>query len=454
MLEQQTQARIAFDTLRREALDLLRQLPESGLDPTVALQRLGSFREQLRGQLSGGLATYTQGQTAVATAPHWVPPDVPNDEFPRADARRGAAPGGPPPELAAWYRQKLRNLAERTFAESPGGDGAGASNPLLAHRSILNIGPIDPGDQRLGAALREQQLVDTEVLTALLAEARRQRRTMRQMLLASGTVTLFQLASIEAGDWSALMLSELRVIDRLQVTPHEGLYRVFDPRHDREALCAILPRPTPTIRRCDDYRRHFTSAILGEPHLAATLEVLDIQGRPAVLQEWLSGLPATDWPVQAAAPGVCYKLLTQSAVGLAVAHGAGLVHGHLDQSLLLLTGDGIVKVCGVGEPPWLHAGGDADCRADLRALGRIMAGVCTPAGAHRGARTPALPKGLVAVLERLTADGDAGYADVSALLEDLDRMRGDIPSNTEAWDRLVKHVRDHGTPEALLRQSA
>ena len=43
---------------------------------------------------------------------------------------------------------------------------------------------------------------------------------------------------------------------------------------------------------------------------------------------------------------------------------------------------------------------------------------------------------------------------MSELLDDLQKAAGAIPPNAEAWDRLLKYVREHGTAEALLRQSA
>ena len=60
----------------------------------------------------------------------------------------------------------------------------------------------------------------------------------------------------------------------------------------------------------------------------------------------------------------------------------------------------------------------------------------------------------MSALYRLAADGDAGYKDVSELLDDLQKAAAAIPPNGEAWDRLLKYVREHGAAEMLLRQSA
>jgi hypothetical protein len=379
-------------------------------------------------------------------------------------------------EMREWYRRKLRDLAgiplvpdllrfdaepptlpvspAATFGELSAEDESGI---VPTKRDILSLS-ADQGDIKLGEILRQAQLVDADTLTALLAEARRQRRSLRQVLLSSGVITLYQLALIETGDVQGLMLGPVRVIDRLRNSAHETVYRVFDPRRGAEAVLRHLAEADMAdALKPDEFRQRFAQTRLNDPHLANTLEVLELSGRPAVLQEWLSGLPATDWPPLAAAPGVCHRLLTQAAQGLATAHHAGVVHGHLADALLLLTSDGVLKICGLGEPPWLSGVQHDDeptARDDLRALGRIVSGWCTPTGVRKGAKTKPLPEALVSVLYRLAAEGAAGYTDVKGLLEDLEKSAGAIPANAEAWDRLLKYVREHGTAEAMLRQSA
>jgi hypothetical protein len=388
-------------------------------------------------------------------------------------------------DMREWYRRKLRELAGiplvplvpklqlgnegnadaeptilpvRVNAEHPATTADGEPGIVPTVRSILSIsGAVDQGDQQLGQVLRGAQLIDADTLTALLAEARRQRRSLRQVLLASGVITLYQLALIEAGNVDGLMLGPVRIIDRLRNTAHETVYRVFDPRRGTEAVLRHLAEVDCDAAKSDEFRQRFAQAMLNDPHLANTLEVLELSGRPAAVQEWLAGLPASDWPPLAAAPGVCYRLLTQAAKGLARAHQAGVVHGHLSDALLLLTGDGVLKICGLGEPPWLiglHQDEEPTSRDDLSALGKIVSSWCTPPGVRKGPKTKPLPDALVSALYRLAADGDAGYRDVRELLDDLQKAAGAIPPNAEAWDRLVKYVREHGSAEALLRQSA
>ncbi len=49
-------------------------------------------------------------------------------------------------------------------------------------------------------------------------------------------------------------------------------------------------------------------------------------------------------------PGVCFRLFSQAALALDTLHKAGLAHGNLGEGSIFLTGDGIVKISGAGEP--------------------------------------------------------------------------------------------------------
>jgi chromosome segregation ATPase len=381
-------------------------------------------------------------------------------------------------DMRDWYRQKLRELAGISepegedvspLAPSPpsavprsGGEGSQSSDsdPLIpVRRDILSLtGDVDPADRQLGEQLRTMELIDPDTLTALLVEARRQRRSLRQVLLAGGTVTLYQMALIEAGDLDALMLGPVRVVDRLRATPHETMYRVFDPRRDQEALLRHLAESEMhDAVRPDEYRQRFGQTVLSHPNVAGALEVLEVGGRPAVLQEWLVGLNSPDWPAPlCGAPGVWLRLVTQAALGLHAAHEAGLTHGRLAPEHFLLTAEGVVKVSGFGEPPWLSPATTVsdDPAADLLALGQVTAGWVQAAGKRKG-KAKLLPDGLQAVLDRLTAiDPAARYPSTAVLLEDLDRASADVPANAEAWDRLLHHVRDNAVAPAALRASA
>src|SRR5437764_1996089 len=95
--------------------------------------------------------------------------------------------------------------------------------------------------------------------------------------------------------------------------------------------------------RPDECRQRFTGvAGVRHPNLAETLEVIEVAGRPAVLQECLTALPSGEWPALAAVPGVWYRLLSQAALGLHTLHNAGLTHGRLTAEDVVLTAEATV----------------------------------------------------------------------------------------------------------------
>ena len=379
-------------------------------------------------------------------------------------------------DMREWYRKKLRELAKQNAERGirnadaepeltlPRLADTGDASPDAVPHSAMD--DLEPGDRQLGELLRARGLVDADTLSALWTEASRQRRTLRQVLLASGTVTLYQLALIEAGNLDGLVLGRFRVIDRLRVSPKEAIYRVFDParaadktgglfllRHLGEAEMQDAVHP-------DEFRQRFAAVRdAAHPHVAGVAEVLEINGRPAVLQEWLTGLFSADWPAFAAHPGCWVRLAIMAAGALDAAHRVGLVHGRLTSDAFVLTADGQLKVTGFGEPAWLgvnpavHAAGAPGPDADLRAFGQVAFGWSQLAGKKKVARSKGFPESLWAVIRRLEADAEPPMADTVAaaqpygsaaeLVMDLQRIARDTPFSDDAWTKLLKHVAEH-----------
>lgn len=390
-------------------------------------------------------------------------------------------------EMQEWYRRKLRELTagrsrpagDGTILELPAAnsvnDPAGPS--VSPPRDILTLtGDVDPADRKLGELLLHLGLADEAMLIPLWNEARRQRRSLRQVLLSSGTITLYQMALIEASNLDGLALGRFRVVDRLQVTPHETIYRVFDPKRSETALLRHLSEAEmQDAVHPDEYRQRFAAAaFVSHPNLVGTWEVDDIQGRPAVLQEWVTGLPANDWPAFAAAPGVWYRLLGQAALGMQAAHQAGLFHGRFSANAVTLMTDGTVKLSGFGEPAWLHGTIEPEnpAAADMAALGRLAVewSLLTPP-VKRG-KPRLLPETLLRMIRRMGAPAVVGfnaqgqpeyeppypeherYPSIGAMLDDLDQAGAELPANSEAWERLIKFAGEHATGPLPQRRTA
>jgi hypothetical protein len=196
-------------------------------------------------------------------------------------------------------------------------------------------------------------------------------------------------------------------------------------------------------------------------HVAATYEVLEVAGRPAVLQEWLTGVPSGDWPALAAAPGVWFRLVSQAALALQATHAEGLVHGLLHAGSFIMTGGGVLKLCGLGEPRWLaspaevgSAPTESGPAGDLFDLGRVVAEWAAGTTARKGGKAKPLPEALQEVLASLTAeDPSKRPANATALLAELERAGADVPANAAAWERFVRQVREQSVDPAM-RQSA
>jgi chromosome segregation ATPase len=381
-------------------------------------------------------------------------------------------------DMREWYRKKLRELASgRTVDESdmpvlkgsPLAPRADHSGTAAEPPEVTTLDDLDPGDRQLGELLQSRGLVDAETIHALWAEAGRQRRTLRQVLLASGVVTLYQLALIEAGNLDALVLGRFRVVDRVRATPRETVYRVFDPNRRGVFLLRHLAEPeTHDAVRPDEFRQRFAAAAAAaHPNLANTLEVSEVGGRPAALQEIVVGQPSSDWPPAAALPAVWVRLLADAARGLGHAHRAGLVHGRLAAESFVLTAGGTLKLLGLGEPSWLAGNAvtfDPPPAADLRALGQVAFGWSQLGGKRRGARAKPFPPELAAIVRRLESGAeppmadvvafDRPYADAGELVRELEHLAADHPLPADAWAKLTAGVAEalHGSAE--VRQSA
>ena len=460
-----TQVRTQAEDVERQSRTLQQAREDHRLGVTAFRQQLIEWQGQvaeLKRSLASGETRLSRRQAAVdeqvrrMDAASLVLAEQAEvlQEQEKAMAREREEVVGHLDDLREWYRRKIRELSRSRLEDS------GTKKPPT--REMLSVtGKLDAADQKLGELLRELHFVDDETLTALLVEAHQQRRSLRQALLSGGYLTIYQMALIEAGEVDALGLGPLRVIDRLRVTPREAVYRVFDPRRGRDALLRHLAASEmEDAVRPDEFRQRFAQAAsIQHPHVATVLEVLEIAGRPAVEQELLMGLPAAEWPALAGIPGVWYRLICQAALALQAAHDAGMVHGRLDSSAFLLTSAGVLKLCGLGEPPWLSslpvAGAEADIASDVAALGTCAVTWAALAGPRRGAKSKVFTPSLQAIHDRLSsADADKRYPDVASLLADLDRAGSDLPANAEAWDRLLRYIRDNESEPAAMRRSA
>ncbi len=182
------------------------------------------------------------------------------------------------------------------------------------------------------------------------------------------------------------------------------------------------PRLAPVFR---------TAFSQGYPYLAARLD----QGAQALTKRF--GLPVD--------PEQALRITQQVAEALEYAHHRGVIHGSLSLDDILVRDNGQLTVLGVGveqlrnvlgapsaapatalTPPEVRAGGQADTRADVFAVGALLFVLLTGKMPTAGKAVtlsqelPVLPPALDAVLTKALASDPADrYADLFAMSHDL-----------------------------------
>jgi len=366
-----------------------------------------------------------------------------------AELARRAATAEELHTLQAELRQQASELARReaelAARQQALADEAAASTAAQEATVVATTAPMaesnDLADRALAELLQTHGLMDAEVLSSLLSEARRQRRSLRQFLLTQGHLSLYQLALIEAGNPEGLLLGPLRIVDKLPSTPRETVFRVFDPRSQQQGVLRHLAdSEMADAVRPDEFRSRFSAAqSVVHGNVAQVREVLEIHSRPAVLLEWVNGLASSDWPGLAAAPGAWFRLVCQAVLALHAAHEHGLCHGHLEANSFVLSEDGTLKLLGLGEPAWLSQAKvyEETPAADLVALGHLMAGwAATPPGG-KAVKSKPLPEELARLVQRVQA---GEFDSAQSLIEELDRVSVRVPASGTAWERLLKYV--------------
>lgn len=350
-------------------------------------------------------------------------------------------------DMQGWYRGKLKDMAEKKLP----GRAAETDVELYDPPHILKLQSARAGnDQHLADLLSGMGLIDAVTLTSLLDESRKQRTSLRECLLQNEFLTSFQMELIEAGRLEALVLGPLRVIDRLRIGAMETIYRVFDPRIGDEALLRQLSASADANWQ-EEYKTLFgLAAQVHHSNVAGTFDVLTMSGSPAVLQEWVVGLPGSEWTQLVHDSSVALQLIMQAASGLSALHDAGLVHGQLHVGRLLLTPAGELKICGAGEPRWLSGLAstiEPTMADDLAAVVGFITPWCRgktrqPTSGAMADMVKKLESGQITTAEQLSS---AAYSAFRSL-----------PRDETAWKELLHFVQDRlgGGETVLMKKSA
>lgn len=149
-----------------------------------------------------------------------------------------------------------------------------------------------------------------------------------------------------------------RIADRFLVEGVLGsgssgaVYAVMDERVGRRAALKVLwDKAEENSESFQRVRREVLAAQgIRDPAVVAVHDLLILDGRPALLMELVEGSSLRQHILRegALAPADAVKIIAGVLRGLALLHGAGIVHRDIKSGNILLTPDGHVKICDFG----------------------------------------------------------------------------------------------------------
>lgn len=250
-----------------------------------------------------------------------------------------------------------------------------------------------------------------------------------------------------------------------------GMGVVYKARHlklGRRAALKFLPPPLATDETAKKrfLREARAASALDHPHLCTVYDVGETErGRPFIAMAYYEGETLKEKIARGPLPvEEALDLTVQIAEGLQKAHAAGILHRDLKPSNVMITDDSVVKILDFGlakledrsrltkagarmgtvayMSPEQARGEEVDARTDLWSLGVVLYEMLTGERPFRGDNEqaviynvrneeptpvqelrPEIPEPLAAVVTKcLTKDPARRYADVSALLDDVEAL--------------------------------
>jgi serine/threonine protein kinase len=236
-------------------------------------------------------------------------------------------------------------------------------------------------------------------------------------------------------------LGEYQILERIGVGALGELYRARDTRLGRTASIIVI---SADIAANPDRRAAFladarAASKLSHPNIAAIYEAGEDGDVLFLAAEFVPGQPVarliTVHPLNAR---LAIDYATQIANALAEAHAAGITHGAIDASTVVITSKGSAKILDYGLTRWTGVRGRRDEAQDLSALGLLLFQMLTAREPQAGWQVAApsslnrnLPPELDVIVAKLLASGSEGdwsaatvAAELRALTARLDVRTG------------------------------
>lgn len=144
------------------------------------------------------------------------------------------------------------------------------------------------------------------------------------------------------------VLGHYRIRKKLGSGTFGAVFAAWDIHLERMVAIKVLKRSIFESRETV-LREARTAAHLNDPHICTIYAVEQEEGLPLIAMEYIDGKPLSQLINEKALDSeLCCKIALQVAVGMAVAHGAGVIHGDLKPANIMVNKDGLAKILDFG----------------------------------------------------------------------------------------------------------
>ncbi len=154
-----------------------------------------------------------------------------------------------------------------------------------------------------------------------------------------------------SGDMIGTSIGHIHVIEAVG---RGGMGEVYRGHNTRTNMTVAIKRVAPNLRSDPSSRRRIiqearvTAPFLKHPHIVGISDVLEWDQELLLIMEWIDGPNLRRRMEKEIAPDECVRIVTQCADALHAAHERGIVHRDIKPENIMLTAEGIVRVCDFG----------------------------------------------------------------------------------------------------------
>ena len=147
---------------------------------------------------------------------------------------------------------------------------------------------------------------------------------------------------------SGTVLGHYRIRQKLGSGTFGAVFAAWDIHLERMVAIKVLKRSIFESRETV-LREARTAAHLNDPHICTIYAVEQEEGLPLIAMEYIDGKPLSQLiSERSLEPELCCKIASQVAAGMAIAHGAGVIHGDLKPANIMVNKDGTAKILDFG----------------------------------------------------------------------------------------------------------